>query len=318
MWPGRDTLDGYLADIFDGKLWKEWQYVSGQPYLALPRNFGFMLNMDWFQPFKHSVYIVGALYMVLMNLPRSERFKPQNVILVGVIPGPHELKLNINSYDVAEFNKLWTDGIIVKAHGSKELEVFRGALLCVGSDVPAARKVCGFMGHASYKGCSKCTKIFPGSVNTKIDFSGFEPCPPRTNFEHRQQTQEVINQTSAGDCFDTEQKYGTRYTELMSLPYFDCVRFHVIDPMHNLFTGTGKHVMKIIWLDSDNPLLEKKNLQHMQEKLDKLKVPSDVGKFRIVMEALLQINGSLSPYYFQFMLCGTFFQGVTQSSGTIL
>lgn len=65
-----------------------------------------------------------------MNLPRSERFKPQNVILVGVIPGPHELRLNINSYDVAQLNKLWTDGIIVKAHGSMELEVFRGALLC--------------------------------------------------------------------------------------------------------------------------------------------------------------------------------------------
>ena len=136
------------------------------------------------------------------------------------------------------------------------------------------------MGHASNKGCSKCTKIFPGSVNTKIDFSGFEPCPPTlsTNFEHRQQAQEVINQTSAGDFFDTEQKYGTRFTKLMSLPYFDCVRFHVIDPMHNLFTGTAKHVMKNIWLDSDNPLLEKNNLLHMQENLDKVKVPSNVGR----------------------------------------
>ena len=185
------------------------------------------------------------------------------MILVGVIPGPHEPKLNINSYLqplVAELNKLWADGIIVKVHG---------ALLCVGCDVPAARKVCGFMGHASNKGCS---------VNTKIDFSGFEPCPPRTNFEHPQQAQEAINQTSAGDCFDTEQKNGTRYTELLSLPYFDCVRFHVIDPMHNLFTGTAKHVMKNIWLDSDNPLLEKKNLLHLREKLHKLKVPSDVGR----------------------------------------
>ena len=201
--------------------------------------------------------------------------------MVGVIPGPRKPKLNINSYLqhlVAELNKLWTNGIIVKAHGSMELEVFRGALLCVGCDVPAARKVCGFMGHASNKGCSKCTKIFPGSVITKIDFPGFEPCPPRINFEHRQSAQEVINQTSAGDCFDTEQKYGMRYTELMSLPYFDCVRFHVIDPMQNLFTGTAKHVMKNIWLDSDNPLLEKKNLLHMQEKLGKLKVPSDVGR----------------------------------------
>ena len=31
--------------------------------------YAFMLNVDWFQPFKHSLYCVGALYMVLMNLP---------------------------------------------------------------------------------------------------------------------------------------------------------------------------------------------------------------------------------------------------------
>lgn len=281
LWRGRDIPNGFLADIFDGKIWKEWQYVNEQPYLASPRNFAFMLNVDWFQPFKHSVYSVGALYMVLMNLPRAERFKPENVILVGVIPGPHEPKLNINAYLqplVAELNKLWTDGISVKAHGSMELEVFRGALLCVGCDVPAARKVCGFMGHGLNRGCSKCTKFFPGSVNTKIDFSGFEPCPPRTNFEHRRQAEEIIHQTSAGDCSDVEQKYGTRFTELMSLPYFDCVRFHIVDPMHNLFTGTAKHVMKNIWLDSEKPLLEKKNLLHIQEKLDKLKVPSSVGR----------------------------------------
>ena len=64
----------------------------------------------------------------------------------------------------------------------------------------------------------------------------------------------------------------------MSLPYFDCVRFHIIDPVHNLFTGTAKHVMKNIWLDGDNPLIKKNDLISIQEKLDKIKAPSDVGR----------------------------------------
>ena len=83
--------------------------MDGEAFLAVPRNYVFMLNMDWFQPLKHSLYSVGALYMVLMNLPRSERFKPENVLLVGIIPGPHEPKLTINSYLeplVAELNLL--------------------------------------------------------------------------------------------------------------------------------------------------------------------------------------------------------------------
>lgn len=73
MWRNRKVPDGFLADIFDGRVWKEWQVVNGEPFLSAPRNFAFMLNVDWFQPFKHSLYSVGALYLVLMNLPRSER-----------------------------------------------------------------------------------------------------------------------------------------------------------------------------------------------------------------------------------------------------
>ena len=115
--------------------------------------------------------------------------------------------------------------------------------------MPAARKVCGFTGHASCKGCSKCTKAFLDTVTSKIDFSEFDPCPPRNNHSHREQAQETLNQTTAGDKASVEQKCGTRYSELMLLPYFDYVRFHIIDPIHNLFTGTAKHVMKNIWLD---------------------------------------------------------------------
>ena len=44
----------------------------------------------------------------------------------------------------------------------------RCALLCVGCDLPAGRKVCGFLSHAAGKGCSKCNKVFPGSVSNSI------------------------------------------------------------------------------------------------------------------------------------------------------
>lgn len=60
----------------------------------------------------------------------------------------------------------------MRAHGALTNEVYRAALLCVDCDVPAARKMCGFTGHASRKGCSKCKKHLPRSVTSKIDFSG--------------------------------------------------------------------------------------------------------------------------------------------------
>ena len=45
-----------------------------------------------------------------------------------------------------------------------------------------------------------------------------------------------------------ESSYGVRYLILLSLPYFDPVQYTVVDPMHNLFLGTGKHVMRV-WVE---------------------------------------------------------------------
>ena len=260
---------------------KSGSMLMPTPYLGSPHNYAFMLNVDWFQPFKHSVYSVGALYMVLMNLPRAERFKPENVLLVGIIPGPHEPRHNINSYLkplVAELNILWSNGIQVQLPETTNNTTVHGALLCVDCDVPATRKVCGFTGHTSSKGCSKCTKFFPGSVSDGMDYSGFEPEPPRTNAKHREHAQEILNQTSITDRAAKEKQYGVRFSELLLLPYFDCVRFHTIDPMHCLFQGTAKYIMQKIWLDDNKPLLTKKDLSRIQSKLDEIKAPSSIGR----------------------------------------
>ena len=99
-----------------------------------------MLNVDWLKPLKHSLYSVGSLYMVLMNLPGTERFKPFLKPLV------------------AQLNALWENGLSFKAQDTTSAQIFRAALLCVGCDFPAARKVCGLTGHASNRGCSKCKR----------------------------------------------------------------------------------------------------------------------------------------------------------------
>ena len=46
---------------------------------------GFMLNVDWFNPFKHGNYSMGAIYLSILNLPRQLRFREQQAILVGLI-----------------------------------------------------------------------------------------------------------------------------------------------------------------------------------------------------------------------------------------
>ena len=45
-----------------------------------------MMNVDWLKPFESSAYSIGVIYLVVQNLPRSLRFKLENVIVVGLIP----------------------------------------------------------------------------------------------------------------------------------------------------------------------------------------------------------------------------------------
>ena len=149
--------------------------------------------------------------------------------------------------------------------------------MCVACDIPATRKVFGFTGHSPSHSCSKCTKVFQGSAGN-MSFSGFDACSLTTNEQHRQQAQHILNQTSTADKINLEKLYGNRSSEIMELPYFNCTRYHIIDPMHNLFLGTAKQIMKNVWIDSQNPLISKNDLEKIQAKMDDVKAPSSIGR----------------------------------------
>ena len=84
---------------------------GGAPYLEVPGNLILMLNIDWFQLFDHIQYSIGVIYLVIQNLPRSLRFKPENIILVSTIPGPKEPSCaSLNPYltcSITNLLQLW-------------------------------------------------------------------------------------------------------------------------------------------------------------------------------------------------------------------
>ena len=90
-----------------------------------------MLNIDLFKPCKHVEYSMGAMYLTIMNLPRRLRFRQENVILLGLIPGPREPKRNINAFlqPVHELLRFW-QGVLMSVHSFQEKVLVRCALLC--------------------------------------------------------------------------------------------------------------------------------------------------------------------------------------------
>lgn len=273
--------DKILCDVYDGKIWSEFQTFQGMPFLSEQGNLALMFNIDWFQPFKHSKYSVGALYFAVMNLPRHMRFKPENIILCGIIDGPKEPKLNVNSCLVPVVNELlhelWT-GIFFNDHTSLTgKSLVRAAVLCVASDIPACRKSCGFVGHSATQGCSKCTTQFPRLPNElRADYSDFESeRQPRVGAVHIEQARRTLNCATETDRNALEMRYGARWSAFFDLPYFNPIRMHVVDPMHNLYSGSVSHTIEV-W--KDRKVLTKTNMDEIQEKVDSLKVPSSVGR----------------------------------------
>lgn len=278
-WRTRYTQSSFLLDIYDGRIWTDFQVVKGREFLKQPNNFGLMMNIDWFQPFKRTTYSVGVIYIVIMNLPREERFLPKNVIICGVIPGPAEPKKDINSYLtplVSDLQRLW-NGVFMELPTSRLPVLVRAALLCIAADIPATRKTCGFTGHNSTMGCSKCLKQFDIKVGESSDYSGYDRhnWPKRTDEHHRHHSSLYRNARTKSAQNYIAKSTGVRFTILHELEYFNCVRFHVVDPMHNLLLGTAKHIMSV-WIKQE--IIRPFQYDQLQASVDCFTFPSDIGR----------------------------------------
>ena len=103
--------------------------------------------------------------------------------------------------------------------------VGRCALLCVACDLPAGRKLCGFLSHSAKLGCSKCLKQFPGAVGS-VNYSGFDRAcwPLRTDSVHRTRVRMVSQCETKAERNMMESQRGCSYSFLLRLPYFDAPR----------------------------------------------------------------------------------------------
>lgn len=268
-------------EVYDGQIWKNFQVVDGCSFLNTAFTYALTLNVDWFQPYKHSIWSVGVIYVTIMNLPRQKRYKRKNMVLIGVIPGPKEPTTHdMNSLLeplVTELKEFWKGiSLNVNTVNGRQKQNVRCALLCVACDLPAGRKVCGFLSHSASSGCSKCGKRFPGTVGS-MNYSGFNRSlwPPRRNESHRDDVKKVQGCKIKTARDQKESQLGCRYSILLDLPYFDAPKMLAIDPMHNLFLGSAKHMISL-WIKRG--LINSCKFDIIQRYVDNMIVPCDVGR----------------------------------------
>ena len=177
---------------------------------------------------------------------------------------------------VEELKCLW-HGQEMTVCGFTSKQLVRCALLCAACDLPAGRKLCGFLSFNARLGCTRCWKEFPGEVGDR-DYSGFdrENWKPRENKDHIEYGEKLLSCTTKAEQHHLESSTGYRYTALLELPYYNSTRMLTVDPMHNLFLGTAKHYIKAVWLDQN--IVNHDEFDFIQSRIDNIKLPSDIGR----------------------------------------
>ena len=104
-WANRSSYDNIMTDIYNDSVWKSFKEADDEGSENFFRSevadshLELMLNLDWFQPYNGTIYSIGVIYAAICNLPCDIRFKRENLLTLGILPGPSEISLHkINHY----------------------------------------------------------------------------------------------------------------------------------------------------------------------------------------------------------------------------
>ncbi|EJD44635.1 hypothetical protein AURDEDRAFT_125187 [Auricularia subglabra TFB-10046 SS5] len=174
------------------------------------------------------------------------RYSPEHIHLLGVIPGPKEADVQpFLAPLVDEFLDLWEGCQISSTSLMPEGRSIQAALIPVVCDMPAARKVIGFVPPKSTMACPYCKCTYTDLSRREVILNGVA----RRNREEWLSHAEAYRRARTDSARKNLKKMnGVSWSELLRLPYWDPTRYTVVDAMHNLLLGLLQHHIRSVWL----------------------------------------------------------------------
>jgi len=242
-----------LRDIWDGSVMKDFRGPKGKPFISSHSEgcYRFAFTWDGFNPWGNKeagkIATVSAMYMVCLNLPPRLRYRPENIFLVGLIPGPTEPTVDQFHHFlkplVDDLLILWDSGMRLNATPRyPNGRTVQAAVVALVADLPATRTAAGFAHHSSSFMCSFC--LLPLQDITNLSR---ESWPKRSCQDHKHLATEWNNAETVEQQEALFKSHGVRYSELLRLPYWDPVNFVAIDSMHGFYLGLLARHCKVIW-----------------------------------------------------------------------
>jgi hypothetical protein len=245
-----------VKDVFDGThyrsfLGKNVHPVDGQPrthqYFEDARDVALGLSTDGYAPFKRRTKTAWPLLVFNYNLPPDVRFLPENILCVGVIPGPNK-PWDFDSFLVPLVQEMLALELGVTTWDSLKEEHFQmfAFLILAFGDMPAVSTIMSMKGHNAICPCRFC-KIrgirIPQSSNIihyipldrsthpnaqgADDIRVYDPLnlPMRSHSEFLSQAVAVDAARAGGKSDDLAKEYGIKgrpvlsYLSTLSFPF---------------------------------------------------------------------------------------------------
>ena len=244
----------YMEDMWDAGHLSRVLLTKGERSLPGPADeirLALSFSMDSFNPYhmKEAKQTVSstAIWLILLNLPSHLRYRPENMFLAGIIPGPkkpllsdinHSIKLLVDV--LLEFFKpgVWYSRTARLSQGCR----VRAILVPVVSDMLAARQAGGFASPTATNFCTCCSLKIQDIEN--LDKSTW---PERDVVEHIQHAKCWREAETLEEQDALFKSNGIRWSPLLDLPYWNPILFTAIEPMHVFDVGLFQNHCRHVW-----------------------------------------------------------------------
>ncbi|KIM61166.1 hypothetical protein SCLCIDRAFT_89391, partial [Scleroderma citrinum Foug A] len=176
--------------------------------------------------------------MACLNFPLDIQYKPENMYLAGIIPGPKQPSLeNLNHYIrplMQDLAASWERGIrYSKTANHPNGHLTRSTIVLTVCDLPTARHLAALAGVGSHFFCSACNCYHKTNYG-RVDYMNWLPQDKEKMCQYAEQWRDASTSAEQETLF---REHGVRYSELWCLPYWDPTCQLVIDSMHCILEG---------------------------------------------------------------------------------
>lgn len=223
-----------IEDIYDGRIYKD---LINRGILLNEFDITLTLNTDGANPFRSSKTSLWPVYLMINELPFTERIRPENMIVAGIWYGTKKPKMAGFLRPSMTSLKRLENGVKLNI-GDSEVN-FRAILVASTCDLPARACVCAMN---QYNGSSSCIKCKQTGKVVKVGKGSTRVFPPdMENLVGPARSNESVCEDASAAIEIQSPVNGIKGPSWFSyLKYYSFVHSTAIDYMHGVLLGVTK------------------------------------------------------------------------------